>query len=158
MKVFKFGGASINTAERIQNAGNILRSYKGEKILVIISAMGKTTNALEKVAEAFFASKKEEALQLFEKAIQSGDTSISVQKYAGLTCLQLGSYDKAIAYFTGIENHINIYSNPGKFYHALTLMKRNLPGDKEKAKELLQSVIDQQLYGNELAAGWIKKM
>jgi len=71
MKVFKFGGASINTVERVQNAGEILKSYKGEKILVIISAMGKTTNALEKVADAFFHGEKEEALQLFELVKES---------------------------------------------------------------------------------------
>ncbi len=59
MKVFKFGGASISTVERIQNVKNILQSYKGEKILIIISAMGKTTNALEKVAQAFFDGKKD---------------------------------------------------------------------------------------------------
>ncbi len=66
MKVFKFGGASVSTIERIQNVGNILEQYRAEKLLIVISAMGKTTNALEKVAEAFFAGKKEEALQLFE--------------------------------------------------------------------------------------------
>ncbi|HMX80696.1 MAG TPA: aspartate kinase, partial [Ferruginibacter sp.] len=71
MKVFKFGGASINTAERIQNAGRILASYKGEKILVIISAMGKTTNALEKVVDAFYEGRKDDALQLFEQVKQS---------------------------------------------------------------------------------------
>ena len=65
MKVFKFGGASINTIERIQNVKNILSSYKDEKLVVVISAMGKTTNALEKVTEAFYAGNKEEALQLF---------------------------------------------------------------------------------------------
>ena len=70
MKVFKFGGASIHNAERIKNAGNILRSYRDEKILVVISAMGKTTNALEKVAEAFYAGEKEKALQLFEEIKQ----------------------------------------------------------------------------------------
>ena len=67
MKVFKFGGASISSVERIQNVGNILQAYKGEKILVIISAMGKTTNALEKVADAFFEGRKEDALNLFEQ-------------------------------------------------------------------------------------------
>jgi len=71
MKVFKFGGASINTAERIKNTANIIRSYEGEKILVIISAMGKTTNALEKVVDAFFAGKKEDALQLFQQVKES---------------------------------------------------------------------------------------
>ncbi len=65
MKVFKFGGASINNVERIQNVGKILQEYKGKKILVIISAMGKTTNALEKVVDAFFESRNEDALKLF---------------------------------------------------------------------------------------------
>ena len=67
MKVFKFGGASINSVERIQNVGKILQAYKGEKILVIISAMGKTTNALEKVVDAFFEGRKDDALKLFEQ-------------------------------------------------------------------------------------------
>ncbi len=67
MKVFKFGGASINSVERIVNVGKILQQYKGEKILIIISAMGKTTNALEKVAEAFFEKRKDVALQLFNQ-------------------------------------------------------------------------------------------
>lgn len=65
MQVFKFGGASVNSVERVKNVGDILKLYPDEKIMVVISAMGKTTNALEKVTEAFFAGKKEEALQLF---------------------------------------------------------------------------------------------
>jgi aspartate kinase len=78
MKVFKFGGASINTVERIINTGNIIRSFKGEKILIIISAMGKTTNALEKVVDAFFEGRKEDALQLFEQVKES---HLSTLKY-----------------------------------------------------------------------------
>ncbi len=71
MKVFKFGGASINTVERIKNTATIIESFKGEKILIIISAMGKTTNALEKVVDAFFNERKEDALQLFEQVKES---------------------------------------------------------------------------------------
>lgn len=67
MKVFKFGGASINSIERIKNTAAIIKSFAGEKIFIIISAMGKTTNALEKVTEAFFAGKKDEALLLFDE-------------------------------------------------------------------------------------------
>ena len=70
MKVFKFGGASVNSIERIQNVAHILQHWKDEPIMVIISAMGKTTNALEKVVEAFFAGKNDEALQLFEQVKQ----------------------------------------------------------------------------------------
>jgi len=65
MKVFKFGGASVQDIDRIKNVGKLLADYEGEQLIIIISAMGKTTNALEKVAEAFFEGKKEQALQLF---------------------------------------------------------------------------------------------
>ena len=65
VKVFKFGGASVNSTERIQNTEEIIRTFSGEKLVIIISAMGKTTNALEKVAEAFYAGNRDEALQLF---------------------------------------------------------------------------------------------
>lgn len=67
MKIFKFGGASVNSIERIQFVGKILEQYRGQQLMIIISAMGKTTNALEKVAEAFFEGKKDEALSLFEQ-------------------------------------------------------------------------------------------
>ena len=70
MQVFKFGGASVNSVERVKNVGDILKQYSNEKILVVISAMGKTTNALEKVTDAFYAGKKDEALQLFQQVKQ----------------------------------------------------------------------------------------
>ena len=66
MKVFKFGGASVNSIERISMVGRILKELPDEKLLIVISAMGKTTNALEKVVAAFYSRKKEEALQLFD--------------------------------------------------------------------------------------------
>jgi aspartate kinase len=67
MKVFKFGGASVNSVERIQNISRILQGYRDQKILIVVSAIGKTTNSLEKVAEAFFAGNNTEALQLFRQ-------------------------------------------------------------------------------------------
>jgi aspartate kinase len=70
MQVFKFGGASVNSVERITKLGNILQEFSGEKLLVVVSAMGKTTNSLEKIVDAFYNTKKEEALQLFESVKQ----------------------------------------------------------------------------------------
>jgi len=70
MKVFKFGGASVNSVERIKNVAEILRKFPDEKILVVISAMGKTTNALEKAVNAFYEGGKNEALLFFEKVKQ----------------------------------------------------------------------------------------
>ena len=82
MKVFKFGGASVNSLDRIKNVANILKSYSNENILVVISAIGKTTNALEKVVEAFFAGNKEEALTLFN-AVKN--THLTTAKYLLVT-------------------------------------------------------------------------
>jgi aspartate kinase len=67
MKIFKFGGASVNSVERIQRLAGILRSYREEPVLVVVSAMGKTTNALEKVADAFYSGSRDEALALFSE-------------------------------------------------------------------------------------------
>ncbi len=78
MKVFKFGGASVNSIERIKNLGPILQEFKEDQLVVIISAMGKTTNALEKVAEAFFEGNRETALTLFHE-IKTNHLSIAQQ-------------------------------------------------------------------------------
>ena len=82
MQVFKFGGASVNSVERVKNVGDILKKYPREKILVVISAMGKTTNALEKVVDAFYANRKEEALQLFQQVKQQ---HVNTAKYLLVT-------------------------------------------------------------------------
>jgi aspartate kinase len=67
MKIFKFGGASTNSFDRIQQLRYILQNHTDEKILIVVSAMGKMTNSLEKVVEEFYEGKNEEALRLFQK-------------------------------------------------------------------------------------------
>lgn len=54
MKVFKFGGASVKDAESVKNVGKVLEYQGFEKTLLVVSAMGKTTNALEVVVENYF--------------------------------------------------------------------------------------------------------
>ncbi len=94
MKVFKFGGASVSTAERIRNVAAILKDYQNQKILIVVSAMGKTTNALEKLVEAFYAGEKEKAFSLFT-AIRAQHDDISQQ--LGLELPQL------IDFYTEVE-------------------------------------------------------
>ncbi len=55
LKVFKFGGASVKDAEGFINVGKILQNYKDDKIVIVVSAMGKTTNALEEVVKSYYA-------------------------------------------------------------------------------------------------------
>ncbi|HLO45900.1 MAG TPA: aspartate kinase [Leadbetterella sp.] len=58
MLVFKFGGASVKDVEGVKNLKNIIQLYENQAILVVVSAMGKMTNALEEVVKLFY--KKEE--------------------------------------------------------------------------------------------------
>jgi aspartate kinase len=54
MKVFKFGGASVKDANAVRNVASILNFFPNENIIVVVSAMGKVTNALEKLTDAFY--------------------------------------------------------------------------------------------------------
>ena len=64
MKVYKFGGASVKDAEGVKNVALVLETQGFEKCLLVVSAMGKTTNALEKVVEYYF--KKQDYQQEIE--------------------------------------------------------------------------------------------
>lgn len=66
IKVFKFGGASVKDAAAIKNVANILSKYKKERLVIVISAMGKTTNALERVVQAYF-EKRTNALEILDE-------------------------------------------------------------------------------------------
>ncbi len=55
MKVFKFGGASVKDAQSVKNVALVLETQGFESCLLVVSAMGKTTNALEKVVANYFA-------------------------------------------------------------------------------------------------------
>ena len=66
MRVFKFGGASVRSAGAVKNVGEVLRTQSEGPLLVVISAMGKITNKLEELVEAYYHT-KETKKQLFEE-------------------------------------------------------------------------------------------
>ena len=57
MKIFKFGGASVKDANGVKNILNVLKHTGFDNTLIVVSAMGKTTNALERVVFSFFENK-----------------------------------------------------------------------------------------------------
>ena len=65
MQIYKFGGASVKDAQSVRNVFSILEKTEKTDILIVISAMGKTTNALEEVVESYFKDKNssEQSLQ-----------------------------------------------------------------------------------------------
>ncbi len=66
MKVFKFGGASVKDAEGVKNAASIVGKYAKEELIIIVSAMGKTTNNLERLTNSLFY-KEEKSVAILDE-------------------------------------------------------------------------------------------
>ena len=69
MKIFKFGGASLQNYSRIQLVMDILQTTPHRPLVVVVSAMGKTTNALEKVVEYGYHQQVDLALQMLDDIV-----------------------------------------------------------------------------------------
>jgi aspartate kinase len=80
MKVFKFGGASVKDAQSVKNVGEILQHHLSQNLIVVISAMGKTTNELERLTQAFFNNQSNK-FELFQE-IKSYHLQIAQELFA----------------------------------------------------------------------------
>ncbi len=80
MRVFKFGGASVKDAEAVKNVASIIGRYADRPLIVVVSAMAKTTNALEKVIHAW-VDNSGEAAELFAQ-IMDFHRAIAAQLFA----------------------------------------------------------------------------
>lgn len=81
VNVFKFGGASLKDASAIRHVGNILQEFAGQKLVIVVSAMGKTTNALEEVANAYWHGNPQEARRKLN-AIHNATTTTIQELFA----------------------------------------------------------------------------
>ena len=79
MRVFKFGGASIKDAEGVKNLVKVLNETGYDNILIVVSAMGKTTNSLERVIKNYFDNHAE--LKSSIKEIQTSHDEIISQLF-----------------------------------------------------------------------------
>lgn len=136
--------------------GELADKYVQENFQTLPVTMGNKEDSLQAGLHLFNEGRLEEALKQFEIMTMNDTSSVEAKKYAGIVSLRLGRYDKAINYFSQIEN-TRLFANPGKFYHALTLMKRNRPGDNETVNQLLHQVVENNLVGKEDAEKWLRK-
>lgn len=101
MKVFKFGGASVKDADAVRNIAHILRKYN-DNLVVVISAMGKTTNAFERVLNAWLLNDCATALNEL-KQIQ--EFHLQIAKSLIPDCNHL-LYSELSGIFAGIEEKL----------------------------------------------------
>src|SRR5690606_34938879 len=81
IQVYKFGGASIATPERMQQLLPVIEGAKS-RLLVDVSALGKTTNALEEVVKFAIANERERAIAKI-KEIEATHNNYAEQMVAG---------------------------------------------------------------------------
>ncbi|MCZ8144810.1 aspartate kinase [Flavobacterium sp.] len=93
MKLFKFGGASVKDAEGVKNVLHVLQTVGHEEVVIIVSAMGKTTNALEEVIKNYFEKSK-----AFHASLQE------VRKYHNQILLELFD-DENHEVFYAVNSH-----------------------------------------------------
>ena len=107
MRIFKFGGASVKDAEGIRNVHNVLQTVGFEDVLLVVSAMGKTTNALEIVIKNYFEKSPE-----LQSSIQE------VKKYHNQILLDLFEDEKNAVFnevnslFSGLDHFLNQNKSP----------------------------------------------
>ena len=93
MQVFKFGGASVKDAGAVKNVVNVLKQFSGQQLGIVVSAMGKTTNALEVVIKNYFEKSNE-----FHASLQE------VRKYHNQILLDLFDDEDHDVFFT-VNSH-----------------------------------------------------
>lgn len=134
MKVFKFGGASVKDAIAVQNVSAILARYPNEKLIVVVSAMGKTTNKLEELIAALYAQ----------------DHRI----YGGLLD-ELKSYHSAILAGLFAEKHFGIYQEIEDLFEQLALLY-NHPLAENRSFQYDQIIAYGELISSKILAAYLK--
>lgn len=105
MKVFKFGGASLKNASAVQNISHIIRKYAdSQKLLIVVSAMGKTTDAFENLLENVW-QKNEKRQSSFDK-IKQQHQNIVFELYNKEEEKKQKLWNKLQDYFKDIEQII----------------------------------------------------
>lgn len=163
MKVYKFGGASVKDAAGVRNLEHIVRGAGGD-LMVVVSAMGKTTNALERVVDYCAAGQEEKALTQWVDVI---DFHVAIMKELGL---QPGSdirlqgeipYDPALPFDENYDQVVSLGEIMSTQIVAVYLLKQGLSVEWWNMPKLLltddtwrEAKVDDEAGRSAIKAGW----
>ena len=164
MKVYKFGGASVKDAAGVRNLEKIVRLEGAQDLMVVVSAMGKTTNALERVIEYLANNEEEKALAQWVDII---DFHVAIMKELGL---QPGSdirlqgeipYDPTKSYDQNYDQVVSMGELLSTQIIAVYLLKQGLSVEWWNMPKLLrtddtwrEAHVDDETSAATIQAGW----
>jgi TolA-binding protein len=133
------------------------KDYIAQNFSTLSSKMeAGTTDTLQQGIAAYNSNHYDSALMLFKRYDNNYPENNYAKQYIGITYLIIKDYAEAVKAFDELSKMKGLYSNPGLFLKALTLLQRNKEGDKEQAKQLLQQVVEQKLEGDKEAEELLK--
>jgi tetratricopeptide (TPR) repeat protein len=119
--------------------------------------MDASTDSLQTGIAAYNKQDYDKALIYFKNFYSAHPENSDAKKYTGLVYLMKRDYDKALDDFNDLAQKKGLFSNPGLFLQALTLLERNKGNDKADAKSLLEQVVTKKLDHSQEAAELLKK-
>ena len=165
-QVYKFGGASVKNAEGVRNVEKIVRMAEGD-LMVVVSAMGKTTNALERVVEALAAGQEEKALQQWVDII---DFHVAIMKELGLqpgVDIRLQGeipYNPAKSFDENYDQIVSLGEIMSTQIVAVYLLKQGLPVEWWNMPKLLrtdetwrEARVDNETSASIIRSGWNRR-
>lgn len=164
-KVYKFGGASVKDAAGVRNVEKIVRLADAQDgLMVVISAMGKTTNALERVVEFLDAGKEEQALSQWVDII---DFHVAIMKELGLkpgVDVRLQGeipFDPALPFDENYDQIVSLGEIMSTQIIAVYLLKQGLSVEWWRMPKLLrtddtwrEAKVDNETSAAAIRAGW----
>lgn len=113
-------------------------------------------DSIETARQYYIDGNYSEALKISEQVLISNPFNSEALELAGTSALQTNNYEKAITTFQRLARISGLVVNKGNFYTAVTLMKRNQPGDNERAKAILETIVKNDPDHRKQAEAWLK--
>lgn len=144
--------------QREQSPQRLAGHYIQTNLLELSQTMDASQDSLQLGIAAYNNQEYRKALPYFQAVYTTHPDNSDAKKYMGLVYLVTKDYNQALRQFEELANLKNLYSNPGLFLQAITLMQRNQEGDQQKAKQLLQQVVNEKAAGSREAEEWLPKL
>lgn len=142
---------------RPMESPKMAEAYLSTHLKTLGVQMNSTDDLLQQGKDLYNHHDYSASLKKFEEILQKDSLNYDAEENAGIVALKINDYDKALVHFTKLAKIENQNENSGKFYHALTLMKRNKIADKKIYIGLLKEVVRDNLYGKEDAEKFLEK-
>ncbi len=163
MKVYKFGGASVKDANGVRNLKEIV-AQSSDDLMVVISAMGKTTNALERVVAALSKDDEQTAEQEWLNVLDQHVyimQDLGLQPNVDVRLPMMPEYNKEWSYDQNYDQIVSLGEIMSTQIVAVFLLKSGIPTEWWNMPKLLrtdstyrEAVVDFQASAQIIRAGW----